>query len=307
MKIYLNQLKEAWVVDRFRDDWYKNNTDISTELINESGIIWIIAPWVWSKIPKKHLKRKKVICSIYHIDFDNFDEKDKKDFYKRDTYVDEYHVISKKTLSQVKSLTDKKIWCIPFWVDQNTWFHIDDKKKLRKELGFADEDYLVGSFQRDTEGKDLKTPKMIKGPDIFLNLVKNLFENNNNLRVILTGKRRNYLLERLNSLDIPVSYFEMVDLVELNKLYNILDLYLVTSRIEGGPQAIVECAISKTPILSTDVGISSEILNPKSIFEEGNFIQAKPDIEYAYEKARSLIIPTGMEEYRKMFFTVYEN
>ncbi len=307
MKIYLNQLKEAWVVDRFRDDWYKNNTDISTELINESGIIWIIAPWVWSKIPKKHLKRKKVICSIYHIDFDNFDEKDRKDFYKRDTYVDEYHVISKKTLSQVKSLTDKKIWCIPFWVDQNTWFHIDDKKKLRKELGFTHEDYLVGSFQRDTEGKDLKTPKMIKGPDIFLNLVKNLFENNNNLRVILTGKRRNYLLERLNSLDIPVSYFEMVDLVELNKLYNILDLYLVTSRIEGGPQAIVECAISKTPILSTDVGISSEILNPKSIFEEGNFLQAKPDIEYAYEKARSLIIPIGMEEYRKMFFTVYEN
>ena len=27
----------------------------------------------------------------------------------------------------------------------------------------------------------------------------------------------------------------------VNKLYNILDLYLVTSRVEGGPQAILEC------------------------------------------------------------------
>ena len=81
MKVYLNQLKESWVVDRFRSDWYKNNLDVSTEIINESEVIWIIAPWVWSKIPKKQLKQKKVICSIYHFDFDNFTERDKKDFF----------------------------------------------------------------------------------------------------------------------------------------------------------------------------------------------------------------------------------
>ena len=47
--------------------------------------------------------------------------------------------------------------------------------------------------------------------------------------------------------------------VKLNKLYNILDLYIVSSRIEGGPQAILESSITKTPILSTDVGVASEI------------------------------------------------
>ncbi len=307
MKVYLNKLKESWVVDRFRSDWYKNNLDVSTELINESEVIWIIAPWVWSKIPKKQLKQKKVICSIYHIDFDNFTERDKKDFYKRDAYVDEYHVISKKTLTQLELLTDKKIWCIPFWVDQNIWFYINEKEKLRKEFGFEDKDFLIGSFQRDTEGKDLKTPKMIKGPDIFLNIVKIIYQDNKNLRVILTGKRRNYLIERLQSLEIPFSYFEMVDLVQLNKLYNVLDLYLVTSRVEGGPQAIVECAISKTPILSTNVGISTEILHPKSIFEEKDFLEAKTDIEFAYNKVKNLTIPKGMEEYRRMLHKVYEN
>ena len=48
----------------------------------------------------------------------------------------------------------------------------------------------------------------------------------------------------------------MADILLVNKLYNILDLYLVTSRIEGGPQAILECALTKTPILSTDVGVA---------------------------------------------------
>ena len=59
----------------------------------------------------------------------------------------------------------------------------------------------------------------------------------------------------------------------LNELYNILDLYLVTSRIEGGPQAILECAIIKTPIMSTDVGVASGIFgsftdSPGNVFED---------------------------------------
>ena len=53
----------------------------------------------------------------------------------------------------------------------------------------------------------------------------------------------------------------------MNELYNLIDLYIVTSRIEGGPQAIVECGITKTPIISTDVGgISEVIINGKTGF-----------------------------------------
>ena len=62
----------------------------------------------------------------------------------------------------------------------------------------------------------------------------------------------------------------MVDFKILNELYNCLDLYIVTSRIEGGPQAILECGITKTPIISTDVGVASEILAKESIFEMNN-------------------------------------
>ena len=45
----------------------------------------------------------------------------------------------------------------------------------------------------------------------------------------------------------------MASFETLNELYNILDLYIVASRIEGGPQAILECAVTKTPVISTDM------------------------------------------------------
>ena len=92
----------------------------------------------------------------------------------------------------------------------------------------------------------------------------------------------------------------MADISKLNELYNILDLYIVTSRLEGGPQAILECAVSKTPIISTNVGVAPEILSPKSIFSMDNFQNAVPDIDFAYQKSKQFHIPVGFEKFKKM-------
>ena len=306
MKIFLNNINESWVVDRFRGDWYKHNSEISTNSVKKADIVWIISPWIWKNIKTKYLRDKKVVCSIYHIDFDKFTEKDKEEFYVRDEFVDFYHVISNKTVSQLRRLTDKKIISIPFWVDQNIFYEIQNKKDLRKKFNFNTDDYLIGSFQRDTEGSDLVTPKLIKGPDIFLEIVSDLFTKNKSIKIVLAGKRRNFLIENLKKREVPFKYFEMVTSSDLNELYNILDLYLVTSRLEGGPQAILECGISKTPILSTDVGVAPEILNKKSIFNIDEFNKAKVDVEYAYKNSLNFTIPDGMESYIRMFKDLHE-
>ena len=53
MKIYLSKINESWIIDRVRKEWYENNKDISTKFIKKADVIWIISPWLWSKIPKK--------------------------------------------------------------------------------------------------------------------------------------------------------------------------------------------------------------------------------------------------------------
>ena len=132
----------------------------------------------------------------------------------------------------------------------------------------------------------------------------------NNLKVILSGKRRNYVISELHKNKIDYKYFEMADFSTLNELYNILDLYLVTSRLEGGPQALVECGQTMTPIISTNVGIADEILSNKSIMDSNDistFKDSTPDVDFAFKQSSKLTIPNGMSGYIKMFSEIYEN
>ena len=100
----------------------------------------------------------------------------------------------------------------------------------------------------------------------------------------------------------------MLNINKLNQLYNILDLYIVSSRLEGGPQAILECAITKTPIISTSVGIAPEILSKDSIYKnDTDFIDASPNIEFAFKNAQKFTIPIGMQKFNNIFLDLYEN
>ena len=88
MKIYIPEVNESWVVDRFREEFYKYNSKITTNDIKSADIIWIIAPWIWKNIPKKFLKNKKVLCTIHHFEDKDFEKKGIKNFNKIHKYID---------------------------------------------------------------------------------------------------------------------------------------------------------------------------------------------------------------------------
>ena len=301
MKIFISKINESWIIDRMKDEFIKNNEDIITSNIKEADIIWIIAPWLWRKIPKKHLKNKIVLCSVHHLEDKDFSGKNLKEFYKRDNYVNIYHTISEKSKKQIQEITNKKIISIPFWINEKIFYEIKEKEHLRNKFGLSNKDFVIGSFQRDTEGSDLKSPKLIKGPDRFLEIAKYYNSIEENFIVLLAGYRRQYLINHLEKENIRYKYIEMVDFKILNELYNCLDLYIVTSRVEGGPQAILECGITNTPIISTDVGVASEILSKDSIFNMNNFKNAKPNPEFAYKNAKEFTSLKGNNRFITMF------
>tara|TARA_Y100000996_G_scaffold302974_1_gene240309 strand:+ start:208 stop:1125 length:918 start_codon:yes stop_codon:yes gene_type:complete len=301
MKIYINNPQENWVVDRFVEEWIKYNQHLHTHKIKEADLVWIISPWTWKKLPMRILKKKKVLCTIHHIDESKFKNKEEKDFLERDKIVDVYHCISQNTEEQVKSITRKKTVNLPFWANQNIFFDIKDQEKLRDKYKISKNDFLIGSFQRDTEGKDLVSPKLSKGPDQFVQIVKNIQKKQNNIAVLLTGRRRQYVINELKEAGIKYYYFEMVSFDELNEMYNMLNLYIVSSRVEGGPQSILECGLSKTPIISTDVGIASQILSKESIYDFNRYNNPLPNIDIAYKNSKKFIIPDWFDEYEKLF------
>lgn len=303
MKIYSLKANENWICDRFVQEWEESHEELVTNNPHEADILWLVASWAWNHLPVQLLAQKKVIATVHHLDLQKFDDNGKKQFAFRDQFVDFYHVPCEITAEQISPFTNKPIWIQPFWVNQNVWYNIEDKLSLRKKVGLPEKEFLVGSFQRDTEGHDLKSPKLSKGPDLFCDIVEQFHEKNKDVSVVLAGWRRQYVMNRLKAKNIKFYYFEWADFSLLNELYNCLDLYLVSARCEGGPQAVPECAITKTPIISSRVGLAERMLAPESIFDLGGEI-GKPNVEAAHDKIQKYLMPSGFDPFIKFFSRV---
>mgnify|MGYP001441585181 FL=1 len=307
LNIYINKLNENWIVDRQRQEFISHNKTLTTSLVSRSNLIWIIAPWTWKKINKRFLENRKVICTIHHIDESKFQD-EKNNFFERDKFVNLYHVTSIKTMEQLKKITNKEILYEPYWINPENWFEIENKENLRSQFKIDDSVFTIGSFQRDSEGHNPNLPKLSKGPDRLVEIIQHYKEKKDNkILVILSGKRRDFLINELDKLGINYLYKEMVDLKTVNELYNILDLYIVSSRFEGGPQSVLECAITKTPIISTDVGLASSVLSSSSIFDMNNYKIAVPDTDYAYKRVEDFKLIKSMPRYIKMLEYAFES
>jgi glycosyltransferase involved in cell wall biosynthesis len=306
MKIFTLAPSENWICDRFAEEWKEHARDLNTESPHDADIIWLLADWCWNHVNPDLLVNKKVVASIHHITPEKFGRKQLAEFKMRDQIVDYYHVPCKKTHDQIRDLTYKKIYTFPFWVNQNIWENKRlQKSELRKKYNFPEDAFLIGSFQRDTEGDDLISPKLEKGPDLFCDAVEKYREKFENVQVILAGWRRQYVMNRLKEAGISHYYAELPPISTVNDLYNCLDLYIVSARYEGGPQAIVECASNGTPIISTDVGLASEILPEESIFIPGKSLEAQPNVMMAYHGVLSYFMDEGFRNFRNMFSEVY--
>lgn len=172
------------------------------------------------------------------------------------------------------------------------------KVVMRQKYQLPQQSFIVGSFQRDTEGDSIRSseflPKLEKGPDLLADYLEQLFVTMPNLHVLLAGWRRQYIISRLEAARIPYTYFEKPSQENVCELYQTLDLYPITARVEGGPQAFIECGLLNVPVISRPVGIAEQVLTDKAIKEDiADAFPQIPSVEH-------LKLPGGFEEYRKL-------
>jgi len=310
MKIYVLYARENWITDELAKEWINNNRDIYTTNLDECDTIWILSDYIINKIPYYYLKNRRVITSIHHITPWKVNKKIKNHFNTLNDITDIFHSICDITTREMKKYFTKPIRTLPFCHNEGVWKYLNNKESLRDKYGFHRGDFLVGSFQKDTESASVWNgtfqPKLEKGPDLFVEAVDNLKQNRYpNLRVVLTGYYRQYIMKELEKRGIKYIYFEKINFDKLNELYNTLDLYIVASRVEGGPRAINECSLTRTPILSTDVGIARTLLPPSSIFDMDNIssiLKCETDVDYAYDRGKSLMIKNYMRTFTDELF-----
>ena len=131
----------------------------------------------------------------------------------------------------------------------------------RAELALPASAFVVGSFQKDGVGwGEGLEPKLVKGPDVLVAALARLRQDVPELHVLLTGPARGYVRRELERLAIPYRHVVAADRAELARAYRALDVYLVSSRQEGGPKAVLESLASGIPLVSTRVGQAQELV-----------------------------------------------
>jgi len=169
--------------------------------------------------------------------------------------------ISKENLRKW-GVPQDKIVVVPLGVDLKLFRPLSKKQKysIREELKLPQDKIIIGSFQKDGEGwgKGLE-PKWVKGPDVFVEVISRL-NRDYDIFVLLVGPARGYVKKELDDSNIPYRHFFVKNYIEMPKYYNALDLYLVTSRAEGGPKAILESMATGVPIVSTQVGMAPDVI-----------------------------------------------
>jgi glycosyltransferase involved in cell wall biosynthesis len=159
---------------------------------------------------------------------------------------------------------ESKIEVIHNGYNLNTLNRSKNKKlrdKLRIKLGIKKNQTLIGNIGRDHPMKDHFT---------FVESAFFLRKKNKNIKFLILGKgiKKNQNLLRkikLNKLEEHIILLEP-DSVEINHIYQMLDLFCLTSSdSEGFPNVLVESIINNTLTVSTDVGDSRKIVNQNEL------------------------------------------
>ncbi len=279
-KIYLTGADSYhWALSEDYKQTIKATKEIaSTVSLRNSEIIHSVYWETLQKIPTSTLEKKTVICNLsgawerYESNFGN-------SFLN---IADKVNIWVARSHTAEKELKEKgkNVFLIPYTVNTKLFRPLPKEKITywREKLKIPKTAYVIGNFMRDSTADSIISPKLVKGPDIFADIVTFLYQKKYPVHILLAGPRRHWIRKILDERGIPYSYagyrvcfndmrINTLNRNKLNMLYNILDLSLVTSRSEAGPHAILEAAAAQCPQASTKVGIAPDILPTENIYE----------------------------------------
>ena len=157
----------------------------------------------------------------------------------------------------------EKVFLIPLAVDPAIFPPVTPTARAaaRRRFNIPEHARVVGSFQKDGVGwEEGDQPKRVKGPDIFLSVIDQLRHDVPELFVLLSGPARGYVKRGLRQQGVPFAHEYIDDPRALAPLYHAIDVYVVSSRQEGGPKAILESMSAGVPVVTTRVGQAMDLV-----------------------------------------------
>jgi len=152
-----------------------------------------------------------------------------------------------------RAIRDIPVTVVPHGVDSKVF---QRKKVDQSRFGIPAGRFVLGFL--GSKGSDLDRGR--KGTDVLLDVIRKAANRLPNLHVVMGGPGWEKEVEDLAALGISASATGYIRKSELPALYSALDVYLQTSRVEGGPCTVFEAMACETVVVSTRVGAVPELI-----------------------------------------------
>ncbi|MFV8782430.1 glycosyltransferase [Microbulbifer sp. SA54] len=243
---------------------------VSKEPLPNCDVYHFHRPQLAQHIPKNSL------CTVHH------DLKDQDKWLSIDKFIQAYQLCSRVVCinkTQQRTLNDqfeiRNTTVIPHGVNKGIFSKPIHKpnSNIKTCLGLISKRYARG----------------VKGEFRLYEIAKRL--NPSEFSFFLVGEQRYLDAKKLANLGFDVQCFEDMPYSLIPQVYNRIDALLILSNFEGGPANIPEAIYSKTPIISTPVGMSIDVLNPEKLengfFLDDDFDSAADQISAFRKKTKS--------------------
>ena len=187
-----------------------------------------------------------------------------------------------------KGIPKEDTFLIPFGID-STIFHQPkegERINIRKALKLPTKAFVVGFSGKSTSNLDGR-----KGLDFFIQSIRKFHSQHPNVATLLIGPGWHHFAKKLRKLGITcIHQAYETDYHKIAKLYHALDIFWVTSRIEGGPVPLLEAMASGLPCISTPVGVALDLIEHK----KNGFIAPYNNVEEFLELSMQLHNDLGL-------------
>jgi glycosyltransferase involved in cell wall biosynthesis len=123
-------------------------------------------------------------------------------------------------------------------------------------FGIPEGSFVLGFL--GNKGSDLDYGR--KGTGVLLDVVRKAATRLPNLHVVMGGPGWDKEVADLRALGVSVSSTGYIRKADIPDLYSALDVYILTSRVEGGPCTVFEAMACETAVVSTRVGAVPELI-----------------------------------------------